>query len=135
MNRTNLSLYYLAGYLLPAGLGLLLAPEFVMTTLFSNAADTYGDRIPRAVGVLAFSLGIIIVQIIRLRLHQLYTTTMVVRVWIVTCFFGLYVYSSDPFFLALVGIVGFGLALTATTYTLDRRDAARAFIHRARVTE
>jgi hypothetical protein len=36
VNRTRLSLYYLAGYLLPAGLLLLLVPEFATKLLLSN---------------------------------------------------------------------------------------------------
>ena len=41
MRRTNLSLYYLAGYLVPAGLFLLFIPEFATKPLLSNR--TYGD--------------------------------------------------------------------------------------------
>ena len=36
MRRTYLSLYYLAGYLLPAGLALLFVPEFATKLLLSN---------------------------------------------------------------------------------------------------
>ena len=41
MNRTHLSLYYLAGYLLPAGILLLLVPDFATKLLLSNR--TYDD--------------------------------------------------------------------------------------------
>ena len=44
MRRTNLSLYYLAGYLVPAGVSLLFIPEFATKLLLSNR--TYGDYAP-----------------------------------------------------------------------------------------
>ena len=61
MRRTNLSLYYLAGYLLPAGVLLLFVPEFATKLLLSNTTYDYAPF--RLVGVLLFVLGIIIVQI------------------------------------------------------------------------
>jgi hypothetical protein len=36
MRRTHLSLFYLAGYLLPAGVLLLTVPEFARKLLLSN---------------------------------------------------------------------------------------------------
>jgi len=41
MIRTRLSLFYLAGYLIPAGLLLLFAPTFALRLLLSNGE--YGD--------------------------------------------------------------------------------------------
>ena len=41
MRRTNLSLYYLAGYLVPAGLLLLFVPEFATKLLLSNRTYDY----------------------------------------------------------------------------------------------
>ena len=66
MRRTRLSLFYLAGYLIPAGLALLLAPQFALRLLFSNR--DYGDVMPRLVGVLLIVVGIIVVKIIQHRL-------------------------------------------------------------------
>ena len=54
MRRTNLRLYYLAGYLLPAGLLLLTVPEFARKLLLSNR--DYDDAPFRLVGVLAIVL-------------------------------------------------------------------------------
>ena len=45
MIRTRLSLFYLAGYLIPAGLLLLFAPTFALRLLLSNGE--YGDVFPR----------------------------------------------------------------------------------------
>ena len=120
MNKTRFSLFYLAGYLIPAGFALLLAPQFATKLLFSNGE--YGDVFPRVAGMLILGLGLIIVQIIRLRLDVLYTTTMIVRIFFCACFVVFYSMSKDPFFLVLLGIVGFGLVLTGTSFVLDRRS-------------
>ncbi len=119
MKRTRLSLYYLATYLLIAGVALIAAPGLALTLLLSNGA--YGDMFPRLVGVLLIAIGVIIVQIIRFRLEMLYTTTLLVRALILLTLGGLYVSSRDPFFLVLIGIVGFGVLLTGTSYLRDRQ--------------
>ena len=121
MKRTHLSLYYLAGYLLPAGLALLFLPKLALTILFSNNADAYGDVVPRLTGGVLIALGILIVQIIRLRLEMLYVTTLVVRGILLAVMLSLYLYSRDPFFISLMVIVGFGVLLTGASYYLDRQ--------------
>ena len=121
MRRTHLSLYYLATYLLFAGVALVLAPRFALTLLLTNA--DYGDVMPRLVGVVLFALGVVIVQIIRHDLEVLYPTTLAVRAVILVVLLSLYAYSGDPLFVVLVGIVGLGVVLTGTSYLLDRRSA------------
>ena len=49
MRRTHLSLYYLAGYLLFAGIALIATGQFAMRLLLSNGE--YGDALPRLLGV------------------------------------------------------------------------------------
>ena len=120
MKRTRLSLFYLAGYLLPAGVALMAAPQLALKLLLSNGE--YGDVMPRLVGVLLFALGLIIVQIIRFRVEVLYTTALGLRVIILAVLFGLDFYSRDPLFRVLIGIVGFGVILTAVSYLLDRQS-------------
>jgi uncharacterized protein YjeT (DUF2065 family) len=122
MRRTHLSLYYLAGYLLPAGLLLLTVPEFARKLLLSNR--DYDDAPFRLVGVLLIVLGIIIVQIIRHRIEALYTTTVVARVLISLTLIAIYFETSDPFFLVILVIVVLGIALTTGSYLTDRRDRA-----------
>ena len=119
MKRTRFSLFYLAGYLIPAGLLLLFAPSFSTKLLLSNGE--YGEVFPRLAGMLLIGLGILVVQIIRLQLDQLYTTTLAIRVFFCVCFVAFYAISQDPFFLVLLAIVGFGLIFTATSFVLDRR--------------
>jgi len=122
MRRTNLSLYYLAGYLIPAGTLLLLVPDFATKLLLSNR--TYDDAPFRLAGILLIGLGILVTQIIRHRLEVLYPTTVVVRLLISATLIGLYAETRDPFFLVVLTVVVIGIVLTGTTYLLDRREAA-----------
>ena len=121
MNRTRLTLYYLAGYLLPAGLLLLLVPEFATKLLLSN--HTYDYAPFRLAGILLIAIGLLVVQIIRYRLEVLYPTTIVIRLLISATLIGLYIETGDPFFLVILVVVGVGIALTATSYVLDRRGS------------
>ncbi|HXI79187.1 MAG TPA: hypothetical protein VNM34_00070 [Verrucomicrobiae bacterium] len=121
MRRTNLSLYYLAGYLLPAGTLLLLAPDFATKLLLSNR--TYDDAPFRLAGILLIGLGILVVQIIRYCLEVLYPTTILVRLLISATLIGLFVRTGDPFFIVVLAVVVFGIVLTASSYLLDRRRA------------
>lgn len=122
MNRTNLSLYYLAGYLIPAGALLLFVPEFATKLLLSNRTYDYAPF--RLVGVLLIGLGILVVQIIRYRLQVLYPTTVLVRLLISATLIGLYAQTSDPFFLVVLAVVVVGIVLTVTSFLLDRRGVA-----------
>jgi len=121
VRRTNLSLYYLAGYLLPAGTLLLLAPDFATKLLLSNR--TYDDAPFRLAGILLIGLGILVVQIIRYCLEVLYPTTILVRLLISATLIGLFVRTGDPFFIVVLAVVVFGIVLTASSYLLDRRRA------------
>src|SRR4051812_27560687 len=107
MRRTKKSLYYLAGYLIPVGLSLMLFPLQLIKMLFSTG--TYDDLWPRLVGVLLLSLGIMITQFIRMNVEQMYTTTMIVRSIITPWALGIYFYSKDPVFLVIACVVGSGL--------------------------
>jgi uncharacterized protein YjeT (DUF2065 family) len=122
VKRTRLSLYYLATYLIGAGIALIFAPSLALTLLF--ASGHYGDVMPRLLGVVLLALGIVIVQIIRHSLEVLYPTTLIVRTFIMVVLVGLLIYSRDPLFISLLVVVGFGMILTGTSYALDRRRAA-----------
>ena len=124
MKRTRLSLVYVAGYLIFAGVLLIAAPQTSLTLLQSNG--DYGDVLPRLLGIVLLALGIVIAQIIRLRVEGLYGTTIVVRLGILVGLGALYAFSLDPLFLVLLGVVGFGVVLTGTSFLLDRRRAASA---------
>jgi uncharacterized membrane protein YoaK (UPF0700 family) len=124
VRRTNLSLYYLAGYLLPAGALLLFVPEWATKLLLSN--HTYDYAPFRLAGVLLFVIGILIVQIIRHKLEMLYPTTLVARALISATLLWLYASTGDPFFAVILVIVLIGVALTGASYVLDRRSASDA---------
>jgi hypothetical protein len=124
MRRTNLSLYYLAGYLVPAGVLLLFLPEFATKLLLSNR--DYGDYAPfHLAGVLLLVIGILIIQIIRFKLEMLYSTTLVARALISATLLWLFLYTGDPFFGVILVIVLIGVGLTGASYWLDRQSAAR----------
>ena len=123
MKRTHLSLYYLVGYLIPAGIALIAAPQFVLRLLLSNG--NYGDVMPRLVGIVLLALGIIVLQILRLRAVALYSTTLIARSVILVCLVGMYIYARDPLFISLLVIVGLGFVLTGASYLMDRRSSAQ----------
>src|SRR5437870_13181637 len=115
MKSTRLSLYYLAAYTTLGGLGLLFMPALALKYMFSNG--DYGDIIPRGMGLALLTLGILITQIIRNRVEVLYTTTIFVRAFVLLPVMAwLYFKSSDPLFITLFCIVGFGLLLTTFSY-------------------
>jgi uncharacterized protein YjeT (DUF2065 family) len=122
MRRTYLSLYYLVGYLFPAGLLLFLVPTFATGLLLSNA--TYDEPPLRLAGLALIALGILILQIIRHRIEVLYTTTLVVRAVLSVGLLSLLVSTGNPFFGVVLVIVLIGVALTGVSYLVDRRDAA-----------
>ena len=118
MNKTRISLVYVAGYLLVGGIGFLFVPQKTLELFLSNGE--YSDAMVRFVGLLLLSLGVLVVQVIRLRLHALYPTTLVVRAIILLGLLFFYVIYRDPLMLVLLGIVGIGFAFTMTCYVLDR---------------
>ncbi|MDP9271728.1 MAG: hypothetical protein M3P14_12300 [Chloroflexota bacterium] len=121
MTRTRLSLFYLATYLTVAGLALLIVPGFALKLLFSNGE--YGDVFPRLAGMLLLGLAALVTQIIRHRLEVLYPTTLVVRIFFLAVLAYLYVLSSDPFFVVILGIVALGVLLTGYTYLAERASS------------
>lgn len=102
---------------------LLIAPRFALKLLLSNG--DYGDVFPRAAGMLAVGLGTMIVQMLRLRLSDLYSTTLIVRSFFFVCLLSFYNLNHDPFFLALLVILSIGVVLTTTSYILDKQYALK----------
>lgn len=119
MKRTRISLFYLASYLIIGGVGFLFAPKVVLQLFMSNG--DYHNMILRMAGVLLIALGILIVQIIRLRISELFSSTLIVRVFILISFISLYIIYEDPMMIVLTIIVGIGFFYTLSSYILDRR--------------
>jgi hypothetical protein len=122
MNRTRISLCYLASYLLIIGFGLLLAPSGTLAVLQSNSE--YGDVFPRVAGMLMAGLGMAIFSIIRAGAKELYSGTLIVRTFFIGCLAAFYLMTRDPLFLVILGIVAFGFVLTLLSYVADHRQVA-----------
>ena len=124
VNKTRLSLFYLAAYLWLGGIGLLIAPQFSANLLFSNT--DYAPVMLQSLGMFMLGLGIVVVQIIRLRIKTLYPTTLVVRLFFCTCLMGFYILTDNPFFIVLFGIVVLGVLITGISYVSERQDSGVA---------
>ena len=126
MSKTRLSLYYVATYLTVGGIGFMFLPQTMLTLFFSNG--TYSDVILRFNGVLLLSIGILVIQIIRHQVSELYGATLIVRAIILITLVALYFISRDPLMIVLLGIVGLGFVLTLTSYILDHKASASEVI-------
>ena len=103
----RLTFIYLASYLLVGGLGLLVVPELTLRLLLSNGS--YGDVMPRLVGVFMLALGGVVLQFVRARDYRYYRYAIIARIFIVVALTALYVKAGDPLFLVLDAIVLVGL--------------------------
>ena len=117
------SLFYPAGYLLFGGAGLMLAPDAALVALGSTGE--YGVVLPRAVGLMMFGLGLLVVQVIRHGVTALYPTTVVVPCVLIAGLAWLYHLSRDPFFLSVLIIVAVGVVWTGTALAAERFAARR----------
>ncbi|MEQ1886253.1 MAG: hypothetical protein ABL967_14405 [Bryobacteraceae bacterium] len=121
MKKTRLSLFYLAGYLIPTGLGLFFAPQMMLKALF--ASGEYTNVFPQFAGSLMVALGIIVVAVIRYGNPVFYRTTLIVRVWIWLSVLALYLQSGERLLLVVLGVVGLGMILTGGLYLSERRKS------------
>lgn len=122
MEKTRLSFFYLVFYLVGGGLGFAIDPRMALD-LFSATGD-YAEPMVRLAGVLMLGLGAMVVQLIRRRQAQLYSTVLVARLFILGCLIYLYILYADPLFTGLFLVVAIGVGLTLACYRLDRRSAA-----------
>ena len=126
MRRTRLSLFYVAGYLIPTGIGLMVAPGLILQLFFSNRQ--YDDVFPRFSGVLMVALGMLVVQSIRTRAEALYPGTLAVRAVIWLWVLYLYFSSRDPFFLVVLFVVGLGMVITGSCYLIEKRQSSNSVV-------
>jgi len=126
MSKTRLSLFYPAGYLSIGGISFLFAPQTTLSLLLSNGA--YSDLMVRIMGTFLLALAIVVVQIIRLEATQLYFTSVVLRVWVLTALTCFYVVYRDPMLLILVAIIGSGIVLTVLACVTERKSASHGAI-------
>jgi hypothetical protein len=119
----RLTFIYLASYLLVGGLGLLIVPELTLWLLLSNGS--YGDVMPRLVGVFMVALGGVVLQFVRARDYRYYGYTIIARIFIVVALTVLYFKAGDPLFLVLDAIVLVGLLPSIYVAALMTRAATR----------
>ena len=119
MKITRISLYYLATYLWLGGLALIFAPKLSAELMLSNG--DYSAIMLRALGMFMIGLGIIVAQIIRRRIMELYGTTLLVRLFFLFCLMTFYLFTRDTFFLVLFTIVVIGVMLTGLSFLLDHQ--------------
>src|SRR5262245_32517712 len=103
----RLTFIYLASYLLVGGLGLLITPELTLHLLLSNGS--YGDIMPRLVGIFMIAIGGLIFQFVGHRDYRYYRYSIVARIFILIAMSALYFKSRDPLFLVFNAIVLVGL--------------------------
>jgi hypothetical protein len=118
MKKTRRSLFYLAGYLFPTGLGLLLFPQSFMKLLFAN--HEYSDAFPQFSGTLLIGLGIVVVSVIIYGNRIFYRMTLMVRIPLWLCTLAIYLHTGETFFLAVLGVLGLGILITGSMYLLER---------------
>lgn len=120
MNKTRLSLFYLAAYLLGGGAGFTFVPQTMLRLFASNR--TYDDAMVRLAGLLLLGLGIFVARVIQLRAEALYSATLAVRSVILPGLITMYLMYDDPLMAVLSAIVGAGFLFTLAAYVWDRRE-------------
>lgn len=109
----------MASYLLLTGLGLALAPRVTLELLGSTV--DYGPIMPRWVGMFSIALAAVILQVLRHRLAVLYPMGFFMPGAMFFGFAALYLASGDRLFLAVMAVVGTGVAMTGASLWRDRR--------------
>ncbi len=121
--RIRLTLFYVLAYLVVAATGLLIVPGLTQRILLGNTE--YDPDAMRFAGVFILGLAIFVAQIIRLKIDALYSTLVVVRIVFCAIYIALYVHTGNPFFLAVLAIVGLGLVASSIAYAIDLTAARR----------
>lgn len=116
------SLFYLATYLSLTGLGFLLWPTATLALL--GTSRSYDLTFVQFTGAFMLALAALVSQIIRLRLDNLHTTTVAVRVFFLVVIARFFASTGDPMFLIIFGVVALGLLLTLSGLVLDYRRHA-----------
>ncbi|MEI6843212.1 MAG: hypothetical protein WCK48_01745 [bacterium] len=111
MKYIKFSFYYISAYLGLAGITFLFIPAQFQKLLF--ASEIY-DPIPMAIaGMFALLLSIVLFQLARKGLFELYPTTFFARIVAIAIIVSLYVRTHNPFFISMFMIVIVGMIITA----------------------
>ncbi|MGZ3692502.1 MAG: hypothetical protein ACXVAX_13420 [Pseudobdellovibrio sp.] len=122
MKWTRYSFFYVISYLLGSGTALLLFPELALKLFLSNV--NYEEAIVRMSGMFILGLAVLVTQIVRYRLTQMYPAIIGVRVFFCAVYLTLYKTSGNPFFLFVFGVVAFGVLLSLAAHRLDKTNRA-----------
>jgi hypothetical protein len=107
MKFKKITLAYVSTYLFMGGIGLAFLPDIFFKLFFSNGS--YGDIMPRVVGMFMIALSALIFRIVQLEDFKYYLLSIYIRTGIVVFLFFLYFRSNDPFFMVINVIVLAGL--------------------------
>ncbi len=118
---TRASLYYLCTYLILTGLALMTAPSLTLRLLWSSGP--HDDAMTQFAGILMLALGLLVSQVVRWHVSQIYATTIAIRMIIWTYVAWLLWRSGDAFFAVVLVVVGIGILLTASAYLFERHGA------------
>ena len=110
MKYIKFSFYYISAYLGLAGVAFLFFPTQFQKLLL---ADKIYDPVPMHIaGMFAMLLSIVIFQVARKQLFQMYPTTLFARTIALVIIFTLYFQTRNPQFLTISVIVIVGVVLT-----------------------
>jgi uncharacterized protein YjeT (DUF2065 family) len=113
---------YVYTYLIVGGVGLLVVPDVALRLLLSNGS--YGDIMPRVVGMFMIALGGLVLQFVRARDYRYYGYAILARSFIVFVLVALHVRSMDPMFVVLAVIVLIGLIPSIVVALRGKDEAA-----------
>lgn len=119
MKHTRLSLLYPIIVLFVSGLLLIFRPGLVFSLLLSNVE--YPEELANLLGMMFLGLGTLVALIFKYRTEVFYKWTIVIRTFFCVSTVVLFLIYKNPFFIALLFIILFGILLTILGLVKDQR--------------
>src|SRR5215470_3240386 len=120
LTRTRVSLFYLATYLFPLAVGLLISPTGTFRLLGSTAEHVTTPW--RSFGGLLLVLAVIVVRLIREHRSAAYINTAIGRLVFVSLFSYLVGHTGNHAYIVVLIVLGFGEAWTLIALAVDVRE-------------
>src|SRR5262249_19793336 len=117
--QTRLSLFYLAAYLFPLSIGLLISPRGTFHLVGSKAE--HATALWRVFGGLLLVLALIVVNLIWKHRAFAYINTAIVRLLFVGLFAYLVGQTANRAYIVILAVLGFGEMWTLIALALDFR--------------
>ncbi len=114
----KVTLTYLASYLFIGGIGFGFIPEMALKLFMSTGS--YGEIMPRMVGMFMIVLGFLILLFIKNKDYKYYLPTIFARLFIVIFLSVLYLKTNDPLFIIVNIIVLIGLIPSIVVFLRDK---------------